>query len=69
MNIVGYVLIFQSVLIVVLLYWINTLLNKCMSGSFYEYQVSRSVAKRSKQDNIEKVDVKIDEDAEDLAYI
>lgn len=69
MSLLAAVLIFQSLVILILLYWVNTLLNKCMSGSFYEYQLSKGVAHDKKKSSIKEVDLKEESDADDLAYI
>lgn len=69
MEIVTAILIFQSLIILILLYWVNTLLNKCMSRSFYDYQISKGMAKSEKSGSMNKVDLKEESDAEDLAYI
>lgn len=69
MSLIEFVLIFQGALIFVLLYWVNALINKCMSQSFYDYQQSKGMAKVEKRDKMDGVDLKEESDAENLDYI
>lgn len=50
------------------LYWINALINKCMSKNFYDYQSTKGLDKKDKQGKMLTVEAEADE-PENLDYL